>query len=496
HSNSTLADSSATGTNSVAIGPASTATEEDSIALGNGAAANFANSIALGAGSVTVVGAESSYAAYRLSTPQSSIGEIAIGGADGNRKITGVAAGTNDNDAVNVAQLIAVGNVVDDHTTSITNLSGRVTNVETIVNNLGTGGSTMYFHTNSTQADSVASGTDSVAVGANAQASGTNAIAMGTGATAQSEGSIALGAGASDNNRGGETYVGKYSNADNTSVGTVSVGNADTGETRTVSNVADGILATDAVNLRQLDGAVAESKQYTDDSIQSVNASIGQVDNRITNNETNIASLQQGTSGMLRVNNTETQAAPAATGANSVAAGAGASAAGNNATAIGNGAVAQNDNSLALGANSLADRDNSVSVGSAGNERQITNVAAGTSDTDAVNLAQLNSSVSGIANNSNRYTDQRFNQLKHDLHRQDKILSAGIASAMSMASLPQPYTPGANMMALGGASYRGESALSLGISHLSGNGRWVTKAQVNTNTQENVSWGIGVGYQF
>src|SRR3546814_16396454 len=46
-------------------------------------------------------------------------------------------------------------------------------------------------------------------------------------------------------------------------------------------------------------------------------------------------------------------------------------------------------NSVALGANSLADRANTVSVGSAGAERQITNVAAGTEDTDAVNLAQL-----------------------------------------------------------------------------------------------------------
>ncbi|MEF3081994.1 ESPR-type extended signal peptide-containing protein [Luteimonas sp. SMYT11W] len=47
------------------------------------------------------------------------------------------------------------------------------------------------------------------------------------------------------------------------------------------------------------------------------------------------------------------------------------------------------DNSVALGANSFADRDNTISVGSAGAERQITHVAAGTEDTDAVNLAQL-----------------------------------------------------------------------------------------------------------
>lgn len=45
--------------------------------------------------------------------------------------------------------------------------------------------------------------------------------------------------------------------------------------------------------------------------------------------------------------------------------------------------------SVAIGANALADRANTVSVGRAGEERQITNVAAGTQATDAVNLAQL-----------------------------------------------------------------------------------------------------------
>src|SRR5690606_35458476 len=59
-------------------------------------------------------------------------------------------------------------------------------------------------------------------------------------------------------------------------------------------------------------------------------------------------------------------------------------------------------NAVALGAGSYADRDNSISVGSparnhngqlpgdiAAIDRQITHVAAGTEDTDAVNLAQL-----------------------------------------------------------------------------------------------------------
>ena len=60
--------------------------------------------------------------------------------------------------------------------------------------------------------------------------------------------------------------------------------------------------------------------------------------------------------------------------------------------AFGSDAEASEANSVALGADSVADRGalfgvsvGEVSVGSDGNERQITNVAAGTEDTDAVN---------------------------------------------------------------------------------------------------------------
>ncbi len=80
---------------------------------------------------------------------------------------------------------------------------------------------------------------------------------------------------------------------------------------------------------------------------------------------------------------------------NSIALGAVAGAFGAQSAAIGTGATATGNNTVALGAGSLADRDNSVSVGAAGAERQITNVAAGTQATDAVNLGQLDAAVAG-----------------------------------------------------------------------------------------------------
>jgi len=295
------------------------------------------------------------------------------------------------------------------------------------------------------------------------------------------------------------------------------VGNAATGETRTISNVADGVEATDAVNMRQLDGAVAESKQYTDDSLKNINNSITNiggaitdVDNRVTQVANNVSNIQNGTDGMFQVNNTSGAAKPSATGTDAMAGGAGSVASGNNSAAVGtnakatgensvamgNGARASGKNSAALGANSLADRDNSVSVGAVGSERQITNVAAATQGTDAVNLDQLNKSVSNISDNAYAYTDQRYSELKDDLNKQNNVLSAGIAGAMAMASMPQPYSPGAGMMSIGAASYRGQSAMSIGASRISENGHWVTKIQASTNTQHDAGVGAGVGYQW
>ncbi|MBO3274055.1 YadA-like family protein [Pseudomonas schmalbachii] len=442
---------------------------------------------------------------------------IASGGgvyAPGSAQVlTNVAAGAisaSSTDAINGSQLYATNQQVDANTTNITNLDGRVTTIEGSITNISNGAGIKYFHANSTKADSVASGVDSVAVGPNAQASGKGSIAMGEGASASADGSLALGQGASDNGRGAENYTGKYSNAANASVGTVSVGNAATGETRTISNVADGKEATDAVNLRQLDGAVAESKKYTDDSISQVNTSVvnmdkrvanvddrvTHVDNRVTRVEGEVSNVRNGTDGMFQVNDTSKLPKPKPTGRDSVAGGAGAVASGDNSVAMGTSARATAENSVALGNNSLADRANSVSVGSAGAERQITHVAAGTADTDAVNVAQLNRSMGDVANIANDYTDKRYNELKDDLAEQDDTLSAGIAGAMAMATLPQPYEAGASMASVATSTYRGQGALAVGVSRISDNGKWVTKLQGSTTTQGDAGVSVGVGYQW
>ena len=61
----------------------------------------------------------------------------------------------------------------------------------------------------------------------------------------------------------------------------------------------------------------------------------------------------------------------------------------NNAVVLGHNAKVTSEGSVALGSGSVADRANAVSVGRRDANRQIINVAAGTKDTDAVNVSQL-----------------------------------------------------------------------------------------------------------
>jgi hypothetical protein len=77
-----------------------------------------------------------------------------------------------------------------------------------------------------------------------------------------------------------------------------------------------------------------------------------------------------------------------------------------NSIAIGQNANASNG-AVAIGYNSVGSRAGSVSFGSTGNERQLTNVATGTADTDAVNVKQLHDAATVALSTANSYTDTR-----------------------------------------------------------------------------------------
>ncbi|EAB2219691.1 trimeric autotransporter adhesin SadA [Salmonella enterica] len=504
----------ASGASSLALGENSSSIE-GSIALGSGSTSNRAISSGIRATSVTSDGVVIGY----NTTDRELLGALSLG-TDGvsYRQITNVADGSEAQDAVTVRQL--------------QNAIGAVATTPT-----------KYYHANSTEEDSLAVGTDSLAMGAKTivnadagigiglntlvMADAINGIAIGSNARANHANSIAMGNG-SQTTRGAQTdYTAYNMDTPQNSVGEFSVGSED-GQ-RQITNVAAGSADTDAVNVSQLkvtDSRVAANTE----SINNLNTQVSSLDTRVTNIENGIGDIV--TTGSTKYFKTNTDGVDAnAQGADSVA--------------IGSGSIAAAENSVALGTNSVADEANTVSVGSSTQQRRITNVAAGVNNTDAVNVAQLKASEAGsvryetnadgsvnysvlnlgdgsggttrIGNVSaavndtdavnyaqlkrsveeaNTYTDQKMGEMNSKIKGVENKMSGGIASAMAMAGLPQAYAPGANMTSIAGGTFNGESAVAIGISMVSESGGWVYKLQGTSNSQGDYSAAIGAGFQW
>ena len=111
--------SQATKTSAVALGRGATATENYAVAIGDSASAAITNGVALGYKSKAITASgvagydananrTNKYAGLTGNTLTSTLGAVSIGDGTNTRQITGLAAGTNDTDAVNVAQLKSV----------------------------------------------------------------------------------------------------------------------------------------------------------------------------------------------------------------------------------------------------------------------------------------------------------------------------------------------------------------------------------------------------
>ncbi|EAM1872245.1 autotransporter adhesin SadA [Salmonella enterica] len=508
-------DAVASGAGSLALGQNSSSSIDGSIALGSGSTSNRAITTGIRETSATSDGVVIGY----NTTDRKLLGALSLG-TDGEsyRQITNVADGSEAQDAVTVRQL--------------QNAIGAVTTTPT-----------KYYHANSTEEDSLAVGTDSLAMGAKTivnadagigiglntlvMADAINGIAIGSNARANHANSIAMGNG-SQTTRGAQTdYTAYNMDTPQNSVGEFSVGSED-GQ-RQITNVAAGSADTDAVNVSQLKVTDAQVSRNTQ-SITNLNTQVSNLDTRVTNIENGIGDIV--TTGSTKYFKTNTDGADAnAQGADSVA--------------IGSGSIAAAENSVALGTNSVADEANTVSVGSSTQQRRITNVAAGVNNTDAVNVAQLKASEAGsvryetnadgsvnysvlnlgdgsggttrIGNVSaavndtdavnyaqlkrsveeaNTYTDQKMGEMNSKIKGVENKMSGGIASAMAMAGLPQAYAPGANMTSIAGGTFNGESAVAIGVSMVSESGGWVYKLQGTSNSQGDYSAAIGAGFQW
>ncbi|MBH9566898.1 YadA-like family protein [Escherichia coli] len=524
----TFTDASAQGVGATAVGYNSVASKASSVAIGQDSRSEVETGIALGSSSVssrlivkgsrdTSVSEEGVVIGYDT-TDGELLGALSIGDDGKYRQIINVADGSEAHDAVTVRQL--------------QNAIGAVATTPT-----------KYYHANSTAEDSLAVGEDSLAMGAKTIVNGNagigiglntlvladaiNGIAIGSNARANHANSIAMGNG-SQTTRGAQTNYTAYNmDAPQNSVGEFSVGSED-GQ-RQITNVAAGSADTDAVNVGQLKVTDAQVSQNTQ-SITNLNNQVTNLDTRVTNIENGIGDIV--TTGSTKYFKTNTD-------------GVDANAQGKDSVAIGSGSIAAADNSVALGTGSVANEENTISVGSSTNQRRITNVAAGVNATDAVNVSQLKSSEAGgvrydtkadgsidysnitlgggnggttrisnvsagVNNNdavnyaqlkqsvqeTKQYTDQRMVEMDNKLSKTESKLSGGIASAMAMTGLPQAYTPGASMASIGGGTYNGESAVALGVSMVSANGRWVYKLQGSTNSQGEYSAALGAGIQW
>lgn len=143
---------------------------------------------------------------------------------------------------------------------------------------------------------------------------------------------------------------------------------------------------------------------------------------------------------------------------------------------------AKGKNSVSIaGGSTDGGRNNTVSVGSKGNKRTISNVAPGVLNSDAATVGQLKAGLNNVHG-------------KLDEYKKDS--SAGTASAMAIGNLPQSTIPGKGMVSLGGGFYDGESAMAIGLSKMSDDGKWVVKGSASYDSQENAGAAVSVGFHF
>ena len=423
---------------------------DDSMAFGSSSSTGGANAVAMGYSANA--SAENAFAIGN--TAQSSAqNAVAMGKSANASGVSSFAMGSSSNAAG--ADAIAMGSSSQAKLSNSIALGGNAKSLGADALALGGAANASKDGAIAIGKEAKANNTNTTAIGLGATVTGTNSMAIGTNAVAESNNSLALGTGTEVRGalvNGFSAFTNQQNN--NVANGVVAVGNV--GSERRIINVAGGENDTDATNVKQLKfvnsnlaksiagptytGYEANGSTYKAPDFNIKNSTYHTVKEAVEAAQTNFFSAK-GTSADANYDNT------GATGNNATAAGVRTSAAGNFATAVGTDATAANANStaigykakssvddgVALGANSVASvaagkagynvktadsRTNgysgltgaaltstmgAVSVGDGGTKtRQITNVAAGTADTDAVNVAQLRNVNLKVAGNTGK----------------------------------------------------------------------------------------------
>ena len=456
-----------------------------SIALGSGAIASAPNTVALGAGSVAARG-----------------NEVSIGAPGAERVLTNVAAGSAATDGANLGQVQAAAGQV---AAQVAALDGRAVQYDGAARDRvtlgGAGGTTLAnvapgaLTATSTEAvngsqlfatnQAVAGNTAAIA-GLRTDVTGLRTdvttlqgnVAGNTAAITNLQTSVAGNTGAITNLQtsvsGLQTNVAGNTNAI-TNLQTSVAGNT-TAITNLQTGFADNSAAITTLRTDVNTGAVGP--------VRYSNAASPTVPNGGT--RTNDVTLVGAAAGPVALHNVA---------AGRIGVGSTDAVNGGQVAALAANAV----NAVTYDTDAAGNRTNSVTLsGGGGNATpvRLANVAAGTSSTDAVNLGQVSSAMSGALAQANGYTDQRIAAIGFDLRRVRRDAYAGTAGALAAAGLPQAYEAGRGMIALGGGTYMDATAVALGFSKAFDDGHTVVKLSGSYDSRGRAGASGGVGYQF
>ena len=379
----------------------------NAIAIGTGAKANRDNSVALGGGSTTDL-AGTKQTSYTLPTGVTATwsggqdtlpGDIVSFGAAGyERQLKNVAPGevsATSTDAINGSQLAAIADQIAYKYVSINSTdTPNKDNTGAKANNsiaIGPNASTDNTATSSVAIGDGANttGRSTVALGLSAQATSANATALGANSIASQDDTVAVGHGAKATD-GNASALGADAIASNIESTAIGHGTAASGASSTALGSRAKAAGTAGVGIGMLANA---TKDY---SIAIGGESSSTADNSIAIGRKSSVSENDSIAIGTRSN---------ASAVKSIAIGDGASATTADGVAIGSKSVAstaagvagynantgRTDTYANLTGATLTSTLGGVAVGTTNQTRQINYVAAGTADTDAVNVAQLKS---------------------------------------------------------------------------------------------------------
>ena len=412
----------ADGENAVAVGYQSTAkssavaigdnanAEKDSVAIGKQATASVEGGVALGMGSTAnraggVAGWDPKTGTASTDTSgvwKSSNGAISVGNENGSRQITNVAAGSEDSDAVNVAQLKkSMIHYYSVKTTEETDQAGN----NNYLNDGATGNNALAAGVNAKATED-----NATAVGMNTQANGENSSAYGYKATAAQKDSVAIGSGA-------------------------------TAQSEKAISIGAHAIGTDSIAI----GSYKLLNGYTNPATSAGENSIAIGGHTNSNNNVAVGA------GSYTSGGNAVTVGGGATGDYATSLGGGSVAGANKASAVGYSATSSGEEATALGANAHAGRNQSVAIGSStANGNQAVAIGSGAA-AGSDNYYGSDSGMTAVGQSSIAH-GQGATALGYSSH----------AGGTSTTAIGSSNAYGSNTIAIGGASTSGSYTVAIG----------------------------------